>query len=156
VAGGAAAPGPVLTGSRHEEFPGGGGEIGLTLTDPGTGLDVELTYRLEPSGVLAAGAALTRAAGAGPQPYDLARTTTLLPLPGRATELLDFTGKWSRERQPQRRPLGHGGHVREVRRGKPGLDSPYLLVAGVPGFGFRGGEVWAVHIAWSGDVRYLA
>ncbi|NJP43676.1 alpha-galactosidase [Actinacidiphila epipremni] len=156
VAGGGAAPGPLLTGSRHEEFPGGGGEIGLTLTDPGTGLDVELTYHLEPSGVLAAGAALTRAAGAGPQPYDLARTTTLLPLPGRATELLDFTGKWSRERQPQRRPLGHGGHVREVRRGKPGLDSPYLLVAGVPGFGFRGGEVWAVHIAWSGDQRYLA
>jgi alpha-galactosidase len=156
TAGGAAAPGPVLTGSSHEESPAGGGRIVLDLTDGTTGLDIRLEYRLEPSGVLAASATLTRRADAAPEPYDLSRVTTLLPLPGRATELLDFTGKWSRERHPQRRALGHGSHVREVRRGKPGADSPYLLTAGAPGFGFRSGEVWAVHIAWSGDQRYLA
>ncbi|MGW5353094.1 alpha-galactosidase [Streptomyces sp. NPDC004031] len=156
AAGGGAAPGPVLTGSTHTRSPAGGGEIVLSLTDTATGLDTELTYRLEPSGVLAASATLTRRADAGPEPYDLARVTTLLPLPGRATELLDFTGKWSRERVPQRRPLGYGSHVREARRGKPGADSPYLLAAGAPGFGFRTGEVWGVHIAWSGDQRYLA
>ncbi|MFG1811420.1 alpha-galactosidase [Streptomyces sp. NPDC049040] len=156
LAGGAAAPGPVLTGSTHRESAAGGGEIVLAMTDGTTGLDITVTYRLEPSGVLGVTADLTRSPDAGPEPYDLTRVTTLLPLPARATEVLDFTGKWSRERQPQRRPLGHGSHVREVRRGKPGLDSPYLLTVGVPGFGFRDGEVWGVHVAWSGDQRYLA
>jgi alpha-galactosidase len=26
-----------------------------------------------------------------------------------------------------------------------------LLAAGTPGFGFRSGQVWAVHTAWSGN-----
>ena len=69
--------------------------------------------------------------------------------------MLDFTGKWCRERAPQRRPLAFGSYAREVRRGRPGQDSPYLLAAGVPGFGFRTGEVWGVHVAWSGNQRYL-
>lgn len=105
--------------------------------------------------MLAVATGVTRRGGADPAPYDLSQVTTLLPLPRRATELLDFTGKWSRERSPQRRPLNHGTHARELRRGKPGLDSPYLVTVGTPGFGFRDGEVWAVHLAWSGDQRYL-
>ena len=152
----AAAPRPVLTGAEHRTAPEGGGRLTLRLTEDGAGLDITLTYTLDPHGVLTAEAELTRRAGAGPAPYDLAGAALLLPLPRRATELLDFTGKWSRERSPQRLPLAHGTHSREVRRGKPGADSPYLLAAGQAGFGFRGGEVWAVHVAWSGDQRYLA
>ena len=30
------------------------------------------------------------------------------------------------------------------------------MVLGVPGFGFRSGEVWGVHLGWSGNQRYLA
>jgi hypothetical protein len=55
-----------------------------------------------------------------------------------------------RTAEPQRSRLGFGGHVREVRRGKPGQDSPYLLTVGVPGFGFRSGEVWSLHVGWIG------
>ncbi|MEU1596700.1 alpha-galactosidase [Streptomyces sp. NPDC005708] len=132
-----------------------GGELSLRLTDPGAGLDATVTYRLEPSGVLGVQTRITRRQDADPAPYDLAQVTTLLPLPRRAGEILDFTGKWSRERSPQRRPLAYGTYARQVRRGKPGLDSPYLVAVGVPGFGFREGEVWGVHIAWSGDQRYL-
>ena len=159
--GAAAAPRLTTTGSAHRQDPAGGGELTIELTDGPSGLDVTLTYRLEPSGVLGVSAALTRrehdadGAAYGPAPYDLAQVVTLLPLPRRATEILDFTGKWSRERSPQRRPLAHGTHSRESRRGKPGVDSPYLLTVGVPGFGFRDGEVWGVHVAWSGDQRYL-
>ncbi|MFF4316408.1 alpha-galactosidase [Streptomyces sp. NPDC001507] len=155
LAGAFAAPRLTLAGSSYH--PGAaGGELSLHLTDPGAGLDATVTYRLEPSGVLGVRTTLTRRPDADPEPYDLAQVTTLLPLPRRAAEILDFTGKWSRERSPQRRPLGFGTHSREVRRGKPGLDSPYLMAAGVPGFGFGAGEVWAVHVAWSGDQRYLA
>jgi alpha-galactosidase len=157
LAGGAAAPRPVLSGVAVREDPEGGGELTLDLADASAGLDLSLTYALDPSGVLAVGSAVTRRAGRDddPAPYDLAHVSTLLPVPHRATEILDFTGKWSRERSPQRRPLNNGGHVREVRRGKPGLDSPYLLTVGETGFGFGAGEVWAVHVAWSGDQRYL-
>lgn len=164
LAGGAAAPRLRLAGFTHRDDPAGGGELTIELAEAGAGLDVALTYRLAPSGVLTAEAALTRRAVSGGSdaedaadavPYDLAQALTLLPLPRRAGEILDFTGKWSRERSPQRRSVAHGTHSREVRRGKPGADSPYLLAVGTPGFGFRSGEVWAVHVAWSGDQRYL-
>jgi alpha-galactosidase len=168
LAGAAAAPRLALTGSSFHHNAEGGGELSLDLRDDGAGLDVSLLYQLAPSGVLGVSAVLTRRAadpGADPgpydtapydtAPYDLAQAVTLLPLPRRATEILDFTGRWSRERSPQRRPIGHGTHSREVRRGKPGLDAPHLLAVGVPGFGFRDGEVWGMHVGWSGDQRYL-
>ncbi|GAA4624701.1 alpha-galactosidase [Actinoallomurus vinaceus] len=154
VDGTATSPRPRLTGARHRTLPGGGAELVVDLADDVSGLDIVLTYRLDASGVLAVDAALTRTAG-GAGRYQVAGVSTFLPLPGRAAELLDFTGKWCRERAPQRRPLDFGGYAREIRRGKPGPDSPYLLVAGVPGFRFRTGEVWGVHVAWSGNQRYL-
>lgn len=154
LAGSFTAPRMGLVDASHRPLAEGG-ELALHLTDPGSGLDATVTYVMEPSGVLSVRTTLTRRADADPAPYDLTQVTTLLPLPRRAAEILDFTGKWSRERSPQRRPVGFGTHAREVRRGKPGLDSPYLMTVGVPGFGFRTGEVWAVHVAWSGDQRYL-
>lgn len=156
----ATTPRPRLTHARE-----GDGELVLELADEVSGLDLTLTYRLEPSGVLAVRTDITRppraagedaAAGQDAAPYDLAAVTTLLPLPARAGEILDFTGKWCRERTPQRGSLAYGSHVREVRRGRPGQDAPHLLTVGVPGFGFRSGEVWGLHVAWSGNQRWLA
>ncbi|KAJ1683190.1 hypothetical protein LUZ63_021589 [Rhynchospora breviuscula] len=57
----------------------------------------------------------------------------------------------ARERTPQRSSIGVGLHRREGRRGKSGADSSYLLHAGSPRFGFEGGELWALHTAWSGN-----
>jgi alpha-galactosidase len=155
LAGAATAPRLALADYELHQDQAGGGELTLRLDDSGAGLDIVLRYRLDPHGVLSAGAELTRRPGADRDRYDLATALPLLPLPRRASEVLDFTGKWSRERSPQRTPLRHGTHSREVRRGKPGVDSPHLLTVGVPGFGFTAGEVWAVHLAWSGDQRYL-
>ena len=42
-------------------------------------------------------------------------------------------------------------HSRENRRGRTGPDAPLILAAGTAGFDTRGGEVWAVHVAWSGN-----
>ena len=49
----------------------------------------------------------------------------------------------------------HGTWLREQRRGRTGFDTPLLLVAGTPGFGWRSGEVWGIHLGWSGDARLL-
>ena len=89
-------------------------------------------------------------------PLGIARAAAVLPLPARASELLDFSGVWGRERRPIRRPLHHGVHAREGRHGRGGHESAFLLAAGTPGFGFEGGEVWAVHSAWSGDTELWA
>lgn len=159
-AGTATAPRVAMTGA--EERPG---ELVIALHDTDAALDITLTYRLDPSGVLGVRTSVSCPADAdadadadvaGLVPYDLAATTVLLPLPNRAQEILDFSGKWCRERSPQRGRLAFAGHVREVRRGKPGPDAPHLLTVGVPGFGFRTGEVWALHVGWSGNQRWLA
>lgn len=75
----------------------------------------------------------------------------VLPLPDRANESLDLTGRWSRERVPQRRLIDDGLWLRESRTGISGHDSATVLAAGPAGFGFGHGELWGVHVAWSGN-----
>jgi alpha-galactosidase len=91
------------------------------------------------------------ATNTGRQPYVLDSLEVVFPLPGRAGEVLDFTGRQTAERIPQRHRLGDGLWLREGRRGHTGHDSATVVVAGVPGFGFGHGEVFGVHVAWSGN-----
>ncbi|WP_091232061.1 alpha-galactosidase [Microbacterium sp. 3J1] len=139
---------------------GAGGSITLEFEDAVSGIRTELRYRLDAHGVLAVDSSLVREAALSPRigstAYSLDGVLALMPLPERATEILDFTGKWCRERSPQRTPFGFGTHLRAAYRGKPGHDSPFLVATGTAGFGFGHGEIWAVHLAWSGDQRYLA
>ncbi len=83
--------------------------------------------------------------------YDLEGLVMALPVPSEAEELLDFTGRHALERIPQRGPFQVGTHLRESRKGKPGLDASYILAAGRCGFGFVAGQVWGVHVGWSGN-----
>jgi alpha-galactosidase len=151
----ATTPRPVLAGCDVRHDPRGGGTITIRLDDPSSGGTAESTYDLDRFGVLTVRMSVTRSASATGA-YALDGLRALLPVPDRATDLLDFTGKWCRERAPQRGPIRAGSHVRRARRGKPGHDSPYLLALGTEAFGFGSGEVWAVHLAWSGDGEYLA
>jgi alpha-galactosidase len=87
----------------------------------------------------------------GSTDYLLDGLEVTVPIPDRCTELLDFTGRHERERTPQRHALTDGLWLREIRRGRTGLEAPTLLVAGTPGFGFAAGEVCSVHVAHSGN-----
>ncbi len=89
----------------------------------------------------------------GEAPVELTGVGVALPVPERAREVLDFSGRWAAERRPQRARPGHGVWLRETRHGRGGHDDPFLMVAGTDGFGFGSGEVWATHVAWSGDTR---
>jgi alpha-galactosidase len=130
--------------------------VAITLADERTGLAATLSYELDMNGVLTFDVSLALSSDATEATvYDLGAITAIMPLPERATEYVDFTGKWSRERSPQRGIIDAGTHLRESRRGRPSLDSPYLLMAGTSGFTFRTGEIWAVHVGWSGNQRYL-
>jgi alpha-galactosidase len=132
--------------------------IVVAAHDDAAGLDLRLEIEQSRSGVIRLRAALT-AQNAQPVDglmYDLAGVIPVLPVPARATELLDFTGHQLRERSPQRLRFLHGTHERTGHRGRPGFDTAYLLCAGEEGFGARRGEVWGVHAAWSGNQRFLA
>ncbi len=153
-AGSATTPRPALTEVVVRPGSPDGGEVELRFDDPVSELEIVQRIVLEPSGIVALSTSLRSTASAG-APYDLAGLYAQLPVPAIATEILDFTGKWSREREPQRTSVRDGMHARDVRRGKPGVDSPYLMAVGTPGFGARHGEVWAMHIAWSGDQRWF-
>ena len=87
----------------------------------------------------------------GASSYQLDGLVLALPVPSRADELLDLTGRHARERVPQRSVFNVGVHSRESRQGRPGLDSPVLLVAGASGFGWEHGQLWGLHVGWSGN-----
>jgi alpha-galactosidase len=121
---------------------------GATFELTGGGLHVLSTVELTDSGVLRVRHAVTNT---GTAPYTVDGLEAALPVPAQATELLDLTGRWIREKHPQRRHFDMGSWVRENRRGRTGHDATTALLAGTAGFGFRTGEVWAVHVAWSGN-----
>ena len=128
--------------------PDGGCELVVGLADEEAGVRIVVQLRLEASGVLRMRQVVTATAAQG---WSLAGALSLLPVPSRAADALDTTGRWCRERSPQRGPVLHGARARESRRGRTGHDAPTVLVAGTAGFGFRHGEVWGAHVAWSGD-----
>ena len=127
--------------------------LAVEASDDEAGLALATVLRLHPSGVLEAGHTLRNL---GDAPYLVSQLAVSLPLPARAVELLDLTGRWCRERIPQRHPLPHGAWVREGRHGRTGHDATLVLAAGTPGFGFRSGEVWGLHLGWSGDAVHWA
>jgi alpha-galactosidase len=92
----------------------------------------------------------------GEQRYSLDALTVTLPLADHADELLRFEGRWSREFHPVRSPWRHGAVVSENRRGRTSHEHVPLLFAGTAGFGEWSGDVWGVHVAWSGNHTMLA
>lgn len=136
--------GAVLDGSR----------LRTSCVSARAGLRLTTDLDLDDHGVLRAAHELANTAET---PYRLDQLVVALPVPAHATELLDLTGTWAGERRPQRIPFtAQGTWLRETRRGRTGFDAPLLLVAGTTGFGNRHGEVWGLHLAWSGNHQTYA
>ncbi len=126
------------------------------LLDQESGLAVTLDVEMTPSGLFRARATLMAPeTSADELPFDVEEVTLVAPVPLEASELMDFAGHWGLERMPVRGPLRPGSHVRENRRGRSGHDSAFQMIVGRPGFGFRHGEVWASHVAFSGNHRHV-
>ncbi len=119
-----------------------------TATDETAGLELTLELELMHGGLLRTRAAVTNQLA---EIYELQSLTIGLPVPAAADEVFDMTGRHTMERIPQRGPFRVGTHLRESRKGKPGLDFSYLLAAGATGFGFTEGRVWGLHVGWSGN-----
>lgn len=130
-------------------------QLTVDAVDEHARLQLVLEIELTASGLVRQRATVTNR-DTGERPYVLDGLLLALPVPAHATQLLDLTGRHARERSPQRHEFTLGTHLRENRRGRTGTDATLLHLAGERGFGFRTGEVWALHVAWSGNHRTLA
>jgi len=140
------------TSTRQE---GGSAVISYLGTDSTAHLSMTGELCLTAEGVLKHRQTLSSTAGVGEGHYEVEDLLSLLPVPEDTVEVLDFAGRWANEAQPQRHVLAQGIWLREQRRGRTGPDTPLVVFAGRQGFGYRQGEVWGVHLGWSGDQRYL-
>ena len=131
-----------------------GGRLSVYSTDSAARLSLTIEIELTRSGLLRQQATIRNE---HPESrYHLDGLVLALPVPTEATELLDLTGRHTRERVPQRRPFSIGISLRDNRRGRTGADATLIVAAGTRGFGFRSGEVWGVHVGWSGNHRTYA
>ncbi len=120
----------------------------IEAEDAVAGLRLSTEIEAVPGGVLRARHTLT---STGRQPYVVDSLEVVFPLPGEVGEVLDFTGRPTAERIPQRHQLTDGLWLREGRRGHTGHDAATMIIAGAPGFAFRSGDVFGLHVAWSGN-----
>jgi alpha-galactosidase len=135
---------PVATG--HD-----GPRARIEAADAAAGLRLVTEIEAVPGGAIRARHTL---ANTGRLPYAVASLEVVFPLPAGAAEILDFSGRHLAERTPQRHRITDGLWLREGRRGHTGHDAATLLAAGTPGFTFSRGEVYGLHVAWSGNTVY--
>ncbi|CAI3803564.1 alpha-galactosidase [Pseudarthrobacter sp. MM222] len=140
----------TVDGGRNSAAPN---SAVIVQTDADAGISVASTLTLHDGGLLELSHTVTNT---GSSPFQLDELATMLPVARDAVELLDLTGRWCRERHPQRRPIQQGTWVRTGRHGRTGHDSSLLFAAGTAGFGNRHGKVWATHLAWSGNHEQFA
>ncbi|MDN5761913.1 MAG: alpha-galactosidase [Microlunatus sp.] len=133
--------------------PVGPAVVEVDAVDEIAGLAVTVTIELTVGGLLRGRARVTNTGADG---YGVQALALVFPVPPIAREVLDFCGRWGKERVAQRRPLPVGIHLRENRKGRTGADAATLLHLGTPGFSFQGGQIWAVHTGWSGNHIHYA
>ena len=125
----------------------------IVQADGGAGVNVSSHLALHAGGLLELRHTVTND---GTTPFQVDELATVLPVAPDAVELLDLTGRWCRERHPQRHRIQQGTWVRTGRHGRTGHDSSLLFAAGTKDFGNRHGKVWATHLAWSGNHEQFA
>ena len=153
---------PSLSGHRNgkawstkfevTDFHHQGNHCAVTLRDFHAELEVVVTFDLDAFGVLIQKATVKNI---GNSDYVLNEFIHWLPLPREATQTLDFAGRWSNERQPQRRDIQIGTWVRESREGRSGHNFSIADIALTAQTSFQSGSAWATSIAWSGNSHYL-
>jgi alpha-galactosidase len=90
------------------------------------------------------------------EPFSLDHLGVSVPLPAQANELLSFHGRWIQEFLTKRFTWPMHKVVRENHRGKTSHDSFPAFIAGQPGFNENQGNVWGLHLAYSGNHKLVA
>lgn len=121
--------------------------IELVAHDVDLSLELQARYWIDEFGILRVQYHLVNQG----EPYILNGLRYWLPLSDRATSRLDFHGRWSNERQPQRSTIDVGLYSRETREGRSGHNFTIGMLAMEEGTNFGSGDVWSVALAYSGN-----
>ncbi|OWF81759.1 alpha-galactosidase [Yersinia rohdei] len=141
---------PVFSTLRVEQS---GNQVIIISEDDIAGLRLTHELNLDNSGVLQLRNTLTNLK---PGNYWLDRLALTLPVPEQAGEVMAFHGRWLREFQPHRVSLQHGSYQQENRRGRTSHEYFPAFITGKTGFCEQQGEVWGLHLGWSGNHRLRA
>lgn len=153
---------PTLSGHRNgkawstkfevTDFQHQKNRVGVTFRDLHAEIEVVISFDLDTNGVLFQRATVKNLADTD---YCINEFIHWLPLPKEATQTLDFAGRWSNERNPQRKEIATGTWVRESREGRSGHNFSIADIALTAHTSFQSGSAWATSIAWSGNSQYL-
>ncbi len=128
------------------------GRAVFTSVDPAHG--ITLVHDLALAGaVLTATTALINSGAALLTVDSLA--APVLPLPGFATRIIGFEGRWAMEFQTTAHTRTMGSWVRENRRGRTSHDAFPGLIATPPETTESQGLAWGWHLGWSGNHRLV-
>jgi len=128
-------------------------QVTTTAIDRVAELRLVTVLSLGETGALLARATLTNT---GTTRYLLTGLSITLPISSSATELITYSGRWAREFQIDRKPWAVGAFTSENRSGRTSHEHPPIIWALEQGAGEWHGQVWAAHLAWSGNHAMLA
>ena len=143
----------VETSVTYEGADGFGTSIAIAAEDAVNGIRLELTLALQHGGLILITQTVTNTDDAA-EPLTVNWLESTLPMPKRVDTLTQFTGRWPLEKQPRTAALPSGSVTRECRHGKTGHESPWMFIATNGEPKWSEGEVWACHLAWSGNQTY--
>ena len=151
---------PTISGHRNgkswstkfsvKEFNSTKDSLTATLVDEVAKLELAFSYEIDQYGALRIKYNLINLDDS----YTLNELSYWLPLSDNAVESLDFAGRWSKERNPQRKRIDIGRWVRESHEGRSGHNFTIGEIALTKETNFASGEAWSIALAWSGDSRY--
>ena len=121
------------------------------MIDSDAGLGLELTVELHDSGVATFAAALINQ---GSTRYLLSALRISLTVPSQACELMTIGGRWTNEFGLTRTPWVRNCLTVDNRHGKTSHERLGAVFAGTAGFSEQSGEVWGVHLGWSGNYEF--
>lgn len=122
----------------------------LILADDAISLTISIDGVMDKYGALA----LTATIQNHGDDYTLEELWYWLPLPEQADESLDFVGRWSSERNPQRKKISIGRWIRDSHEGRSGHNFTIGQIALNHSTNFSSGQAWSVALKWSGDTQY--
>lgn len=124
----------------------------LICRDEQTRLGLEYRIDLDPeTGVLRIASTLTNYGATQLDLNDMA--TACLELPQSMTDVIGFTGRWTQEFGRERITRMSGSYVRENRSGRTSHFSYPALLLATADTNESAGEVYGLHLAWSGNHR---
>jgi alpha-galactosidase len=129
-----------------------GNTLSVKSSDVRAALEVTVNFELSAAGILRISQTITNL---GAESFSLGELTTWLPLPDYISETVDFTGRWVKERQPQRREIQVGTWAREIREGRSGHDYTIVQLAMTKDADYQRGEVYSLGLQWSGNTRHV-